>query len=153
MTLSQWALLGFVIWTMLLLVGTVGKTRLTAVVRREAYANSFNPSVPHGSERYQRSMRAHLNCLENLPIFAALVLLGTALAIPGSLFQIAAFTVLPARVGQSVAHVASGRNRAVLVRFAFFSTQLLCFAVMAVLLALHGSGGASHDLPSGFRPE
>jgi uncharacterized MAPEG superfamily protein len=138
MTLSQWALLGFAVWTLTLLVTCIGITRVRAVVRKEARANSFNPNVPHGSERYQRSMRAHLNCVENLPVFASLVLLGTLLSIPGSLFQLAAFTVLPARVLQSIAHVASGRNRAVLVRFAFFCLQLLCFALMAVLLALHG---------------
>ena len=25
--------------------------------------------VPHGSDRYRRTMRAHLNCVENLPLF------------------------------------------------------------------------------------
>ena len=138
MTLSQWALLGFAVWTVTLLVTCVGITRVTAVVRKEARANSFNPSVPHGSERYQRSMRAHLNCVENLPVFASLVVLGTLVSIPSSLFQIAAFTVLPARLLQSAAHIASGRNRVVLVRFVFFCVQLLCFGLMAALLALHG---------------
>jgi uncharacterized MAPEG superfamily protein len=138
MTLSEWALLGFAVWTMTLLVTCVGVTRVTAVVRKQARANSFNPNVPHGSERYQRGMRAHLNCVENLPVFASLVLLGTLLSIPSPLFQLAAFTVLPARLLQSAAHIASGRNRAVLVRFVFFCVQLLCFALMAGLLTLHG---------------
>lgn len=138
MPLSYWALIGFVVWTLLLLVGGIGVTRLSAIRRREARPNSFNPSVPHGSEGYQRRMRAHLNCVENLPIFAALVLLGGALGVPGPLFQQAAFAVLPARVGQSIAHMASGRNRAVLVRFAFYCVQLLCFAVMLCLLVARG---------------
>jgi uncharacterized MAPEG superfamily protein len=138
MTLSQWALLGFVAWTVTLLVVCIGLPRVSAVAKKEARANSFNPSVPHGSERYQRSMRAHLNCVENLPVFASLVVLGTLVSIPSPLFQLAAFVVLPARVLQSVAHVASGRNRAVLLRFSFFTVQLLCFALMATLLALHG---------------
>jgi hypothetical protein len=140
MLLSQWALLGFVIWTMLLVVGGIGVTRISLVMTRQARANSFNPSVPHGSERYQRSMRAHVNCVENLPIFAALVLLGSVLAVPGTLFQMAAFVVLPARVLQSLVHVASNRNRAVLARFAFFSIQLICFGVMAALLVARGVG-------------
>lgn len=138
MTLSQWALLGFVFWTVLLLVVGIGTPRVTAVIKKQARANSFNPNVPHGSERYQRTMRAHMNCVENLPVFASLVLLGTLVVIPSSLFQLAAITVLPARVLQTVAHVASGRNRAVLVRFAFFSVQVLCFVLMGVLLTLHG---------------
>ena len=138
MLLSYWALLGFVAWTLLLLVFGIGVTRVGQVMRKEARANSFNPQVPHGTDGYQRRMRAHLNCVENLPIFAALVLLGAALGASGSSFQAAAIAVLPLRVGQSVAHIASGRNRAVLVRFAFFSAQLVCFAIMLLLLALRG---------------
>ena len=138
MSLSHWALLGFVAWTLLLVLVGIGAPRFSAVLRKQARANSFNPAVPHGSERYQRTMRAHLNCIENLPIFAALVLLGTVLAVPGELFQLVAFAVLPARVLQSTVHIASGRNRAVLARFAFFSIQLCCFALLIVLLAAHG---------------
>jgi uncharacterized MAPEG superfamily protein len=135
---SQWSLLGFVVWTLVLLVSGIGVPRVTAVFRRQATANSFNPSVPHGSDRYQRTMRAHLNCVENLPLFASLVLLGTVLHVDGALFQLAASIVLPARLGQSIAHVVSGRNRAVLIRFGFFSVQLACFFTMAALLAAHG---------------
>jgi uncharacterized MAPEG superfamily protein len=138
MLLSQWALLGFVAWTLLVVVGTIGAPRLTAIARKQAKPSSFNPAVPHGSERYQRCMRAHANCVENLPVFAALVLLGGALGLTGSWFQVAAFCVLPARILQSVAHIASGRNRAILARFAFFSVQLVCFAVMSACLLAHG---------------
>jgi uncharacterized MAPEG superfamily protein len=138
MLLSYWALLGFVTWTLLLVVLGIGVTRIGQVVRGQARANSFNPQVPHGTESYQRRMRAHLNCVENLPIFAALVLLGGVLDVSGAGFQVAAFAVLPLRIGQSVAHIASGRNRAVLARFGFFSAQLVCFAILVVLLVLRG---------------
>ena len=138
MLLSYWSLLGFVLWTLLLLVLGIGVTRVSAVMRKQARANSFNPNVPHGSEGYQRRMRAHLNCVENLPVFAALVLLGGALGMTGSLFQVAALTVLPARVGQSLSHIASGRNRYTLVRFVFFTIQLGCFFLMAALLLARG---------------
>lgn len=137
MLLSQWALLGFAAWTLLLVVVTIGMPRVSAILRKQARPNSFNPAVPHGSERYQRSMRAHANCVENLPVFAALVWLGTSRGVPGDLFQLAAFAVLPARVLQTVAHVSSGRNRAVLARFVFFCAQLVCFAIMTVELVLH----------------
>lgn len=138
MPLSYWALIGFVVWTLMLLVFGIGFTRVAQVLRREAKANAFNPSVPHGSDAYQRRMRAHLNCVENLPLFAALVLLGGALGLTGSLFQGTAFVVLPARLGQSVVHLASGTSRAVLVRFAFFSVQVVCFTIMAALLIQRG---------------
>jgi uncharacterized MAPEG superfamily protein len=139
MLLSEWALLGFVAWTLALLVLGIGVERVGKVMRREAKPNEFNPAVPHGSESYQRRMRAHLNCVENLPIFAALVLLGSVLHVPGQLFQIAAITVLPARLVQSVTHIASGRNRAVLLRFYAFSVQLVCFGILLVELARHAT--------------
>jgi uncharacterized MAPEG superfamily protein len=117
-------------------VVTIGLPRVSAIVRRQARPTSFNAAVPHGSERYQRSMRAHANCVENLPVFAALVLLGSARAVPGDLFQLAAFAVLPARILQTVAHIWSGRSRAVLARFVFFCVQLVGFAILAVELVL-----------------
>lgn len=138
MLLSQWALLGFTMWTVLLVVVTIGAPRLAAIARKQAKPNSFNPAVPHGSERYQRSMRAHANCVENLPVFAALVLLGGPLGLRDTVFQLAAFCVLPARILQSVSHISSGRNRAILARFAFFCVQLLCFAIMGVQLFAQG---------------
>ena len=140
MLLSEWALLGFAVWTVALVVGGIGVTRIVQVVTKQARPTSFNPSVPHGSERYQRSMRAHLNCVENLPVFAALVLLGSVHDMNSSEFQMAAFAVLPARVLQSAVHIWSGRNRAVLMRFVFFAVQLACFLVMAFLLAARGVG-------------
>jgi uncharacterized MAPEG superfamily protein len=137
MLLSQWGLLGFAVWTMLLVVVGIGLPRVTAIHRREASPSSFNPAVPHGSERYQRCMRAHLNCVENLPIYASLVLLGTVLSVPGMLFQVAALMVLPARIGQSLSHISSGRSRVVVVRFYFYVVQLVGFALMAGLLVAH----------------
>lgn len=136
MALSHWSLLGFVCWTLLLLIGTVGYTRVSAVMRGQARPNAFNAALPHGSDGYQRCMRAHLNCIENLPIFAALVLLGSSQA-TGQWFEVAALIVLPARVGQSVTHVSSGRNRAVLIRFCFYCVQLLCFGLMIGALMIH----------------
>ena len=135
---SHWALVGFVAWTVLLLVSTVGVTRVSAVLKKQAKPNSFNPNVPHGSDRYQRCLRAHLNCVENLPIFASLVFLGTTLQLSGGLFQAAAVTVLPARLVQTSVHIASGRNRAVLVRFTAYTVQVLCFLVMLGLLIAQG---------------
>jgi uncharacterized MAPEG superfamily protein len=138
MLLSQWALLGFAVWTLLLLASTVGYTRVSSVLRGEARPNSFNAAVPHGSERYQRCMRAHMNCVENLPVFATLVLLGSSLGVTSAAFQIAASLVLPARLGQSIAHISSGSSRAVLARFYLYTAQQLCFLVMTGALVLRG---------------
>jgi uncharacterized MAPEG superfamily protein len=140
MPLSLWSLLGFATWTLAVVLFSVGLPRIAAVMAKRARATSFDPSVPHGSERYRRSLRAHANCVENLPVFGALVLLGHVLGVSGALFQIAALIVLPARVLQSAAHIASGKERAVLIRFGFFSVQLACYVVLIALLVQHGLG-------------
>ncbi|HEX6277055.1 MAG TPA: MAPEG family protein [Polyangiaceae bacterium] len=131
---SLYALLGFVVWTMLVVVVGIGTPRLSAIWARRAPPKSFLADVPHGSDRYRRTMRAHANCVENLPIFAALVLIARAVSLESGVFEALAVTVLPARVGQTLTHVASGSNRAVVVRFLFFTVQLLCFAAMTVIL-------------------
>src|SRR5688572_1412433 len=130
MVLSHWALLGFVAWTLLVVQLGIGLPRVSAIMAKRARPNSFRPEVPHGTDRYQRTMRAHMNCVENLPLFAALVLLGTVTRLDHGLFQTVAFVVLPARVLQTTCHIASGRNRVVLLRFTFFSVQVVCFAIL-----------------------
>jgi uncharacterized MAPEG superfamily protein len=135
MVLSHWALLGFATWTLLLVLCGIGLPRVSAVLLKKARANSFRADVPHGTDRYQRTMRAHLNAVENLPVFAALVVLGSLNGLDqDSVFQTAAIVVLPARILQSTSHISSGRNRAVLARFTFFSIQLLCMAIMIARL-------------------
>src|SRR5688500_4234378 len=80
-TPSLYSLLGFVVWTLLVVMGGIGLPRISAVLARRAPPKSFVEDVPHGSERYRRTMRAHANCVENLPVFAALVLMAHAIAI------------------------------------------------------------------------
>lgn len=126
-------------WTIVLLIAGIGVPRISAVLKGRAKPNEFPADVPHGPDRYRRTMRAHMNCVENLPVFAALVLLGSSLGIGEPLFQVSATTVLPARVLQSLVHVASGRNPAANARFGFFVVQLVCFFLMAASIVLHGA--------------
>ena len=133
--LPLWALLGFVTWTLVVLLIGIGMPRIHAVLTRRSPPKFFRADVPHGSERYQRAMRAHMNCVENLPLFAALVLTARAVGLESTAFDGLAGAVLPARIAQSVTHIASGTNSAVLVRFCFFTAQLVCMAGMIVLLA------------------
>ena len=73
-----------------------------------------------------------MNCVENLPVFAAVVLGGHAVGLSADpAFQTAARSVLFARFGQTAAHVASGSSNAVRVRFAFFVAQLGAMLYMA----------------------
>lgn len=137
MTTPLLCLLGFVAWTLLLLF-CVGGVRVAQILRGEKRAGDFPAGVPHGSDRYWRLNRAHLNCVENLPLFAAVVLVAAAVGAGGPALDGLARVYLGARVGQSVVHVSSGSDRAVQVRFTFFLVQLACLVAMGVIVARHG---------------
>ena len=134
MTTPLYALLFFTAWTLGIATVGVGAWRVWNVFMGRARANDFPADTPHGPDWYRRGMRAHANCVENRGVFGALVLIGHAAGLQDGTFATLAQAVAVARVGQTVAHVASGRSLVVNIRFAFFLTQLVCFGAMAVLL-------------------
>jgi uncharacterized MAPEG superfamily protein len=137
MTTPLWCLAGFVVWTLLLLLGVAG-ARVSKVLSGQATAADFPSGVPHGSDAYWRLNRAHLNCLENLPVFAAVVLVATVAGIRAPVLDTLARLYLGARVGQSLTHIASGSVMAVNVRFTFFLVQFAC--VVGFLLTIWRAG-------------
>jgi hypothetical protein len=74
MSLPLWMLLGFAGWTLLVLLAGVGVRRWLLIFSGQASLTSFPGDTPHGSPAYRRATRAHANCVENLPVFAAIVL-------------------------------------------------------------------------------
>ena len=78
MTIPQWALLGFAVWTLLVLFGTVGVYRWSRILTGRVRISEWQADQPQGSDWYRRALRAHMNCVENLPVFAAIVLCATA---------------------------------------------------------------------------
>ena len=129
---SMLALLGYAAWTMVLLAG-IAVLRSTLVVTQKRRVNSFLPTGVDVSPFAGRLCRAHANCVENLPIFASLILVAVSTG-HASLTDSLALWVLAARVGQSVVHLVSTRNRAVLLRFTFFVVQLGVQAMWVVQL-------------------
>jgi uncharacterized MAPEG superfamily protein len=128
------ALLGFTAWTALLITAVFlyrGVRFLTGTPinhwPRGAKPTDDAPFV-------KRIEDAHANCLENLPIFAAIVLAAAAL---GKLDAIAALApwVLYARIGQSLTHMVGVGQLHVFVRASFWGVQLALFFWMLVLLA------------------
>ena len=63
-------LLGFAAWTLLLLSATVGVYRWSRILTGRAGAGAFQADNIQGEEWYKRAMRAHANCMENLPCSA-----------------------------------------------------------------------------------
>ncbi|MFT5686058.1 MAG: putative MAPEG superfamily protein, partial [Myxococcota bacterium] len=70
-----------------------------------------------------RLSRAHANCVENLPVFAAIVVVA-GFAERFAVTDPLAPVLLAARVGQSVVHLASTSYWAVMVRFGLFVVQV-----------------------------
>jgi uncharacterized MAPEG superfamily protein len=121
MTTSTFALLGFASWTMLLLAG-IALLRGTLTLRGLRFANSFAVSGEDVSPFSARLCRAHANCYENLPAFAAIIVVA-ALSGQAHITDPLALWALAARVSQSVVHLISTRNRAVLLRFSCLAAQ------------------------------
>ena len=137
MTTPLWCLLGFVAWTLVLLLG-VGFSRVGAVLSGEKKANEFPSGVPHGGDAYWRLNRAHMNCVENLPLFASVVLVATVAGVRAPMLDTLARVYLGARIGQSVTHVSSGGVMAVNVRFTFFLVQIGCLVGFLTAIARAG---------------
>ncbi len=73
MSVPVWSLLGFAAWTVILLLGTVGVYRWTRILTGRVPIRDFRADQVVGEDWYRRAMRAHANCIENLPVFGAIV--------------------------------------------------------------------------------
>ena len=128
------ALIGFAAWTLLLV--------LLVFAYRGARFLAGMPinSWPRGAKTaddaalVKRIEDAHANCLENLPVFAVIVLSAAALGKPGAVEGLAPFVVY-ARIGQTAAHLWGTAQLQVLLRAGFWAVQVTLFVWMLIRLA------------------
>mgnify|MGYP003631939343 CR=1 FL=1 len=138
MIFPVWMLLGFSVWTIVLLLGTVGVYRWSRILTGRTEIGEFRADVVTGSDWYLRAMRAHANCVENLPVFGAIVFAIYASGLSSNTVNGLSAAVLVARVCQSTVHVTMRQsNSVVTVRFVLFFIQLLSFLALAITLAYH----------------
>jgi uncharacterized MAPEG superfamily protein len=135
MTTPLYALIGFVFWSVGLVVA-LGSARCYQVMAGQKKSNEFPSGTQHGGDAYWRLNRAHLNCLENLPLFAAVVLVAAVTGAGSETLDMLARVFVGARVCQSLVHIASGSVMAVNIRFAFYLIQLFCLCGFACLLVI-----------------
>lgn len=128
------ALLGFLAWTLLLLVW-MEAIRSWLVLTRAVPANGFQPDNANLSPFMQRLARAHANCLEGLPLFGGLLLVAVV-AGKAAVTDPLAYVFLAARVLQSLIHLASLSSLAVTLRFSAFAVQMGLGAYWVVQLLL-----------------
>jgi uncharacterized MAPEG superfamily protein len=139
MTTPMWMLLGFATWTLLLLMATVGVYRWVRILFSNVPIASFRSDQLEGEDWYRRGTRAHANCVENLPVFGAIVWVISALGVDGPVVNALSILVLTARVCQSLVHVSHVQTDAfVAVRFSFFCLQLVCFLALIAIAAWYG---------------
>ena len=134
MTPTLLALLGFLSWTLVLLI-LMEALRGWLVVSGRVPANGFSPDNAGLSPFMQRLARAHANCLEGLALFGGFMVLAV-IAGRSQITDPLAFVLLGARIAQSLVHLASTSALAVTLRFAAFTGQMAIVAYWA--MALHG---------------
>ncbi len=122
MTPTLTALVAFAAWTALLVFG-LANLRILHAQRTKKALNSFTPDGSDLEGLGQRWTRAHLNCLEFLPIaatigLAAVVTDNTAVTDP------LAMVLLYLRIGQTLVHLFSTAVPFILIRAALFVGQL-----------------------------
>lgn len=127
------ALTFYALWAMFLVL-CVGAARVHQVATGKSGVTEFTAGVPHGSDAYWRLNRAHMNTIENLPIFAAVVLAGVAADAVDPTFNTLAIVVVCARAVQSIIHILSGTTGAINLRFTAFVVQIICQMWMAWLI-------------------
>jgi len=137
MNIPVLVLLGFAGWTLLLLAASVGIYRWSHILTGRARIAAFPADAAGGSAWYQRATRAHLNCIENLPVYGAIVLALQTTGIQSQFIDWLSVIMLAARIVQSSVHVGFVQtDAAVSVRFSFYSIQLLGMIIMGVIVAV-----------------
>lgn len=125
-------LLVFVLWTLALLLVTLGG-RGTLVLLGRRRANGFPPYEYDASRFLDRAARAYQNCLEFLPVLGALVLAAELIEM-SSHAGVVTLWILLARLCQSTVHLAGAGHWMVMIRFGFFQVQVLLAVYLAWVL-------------------
>jgi len=127
------ALLGYIAWTLILLVG-LATYRTVLVAKKEQLVNGFKPDGSDSPAFGERITRAQSNCVESFAFIGGLMLLAlttNSTAITDGL----ALLLLAARLGQSITHLIASSVLAVQIRFAFFLAQIgICFYWVALFV-------------------
>ena len=102
MNIPVLVLLGFAAWTLVILSVGVGGYRWALILSGRASVAGWRADAPQGADWYQRVMRAHMNCVENLPVYGAIVVALTVAGLQSPLVDRLSETMLAARIGQTI---------------------------------------------------
>lgn len=137
MTIPVWVLLGFAMWTLGMLAITVGSYRWFRLLTRRVSFSEYAEYKIEGEDWYRRALRAHANCVENLPVYGALVLVLVVAELDNTTLDILALLIMGARVLHTTVHVAFTQTSIVtFCRSMLFNVQWLCMITMGVVIAM-----------------
>jgi uncharacterized MAPEG superfamily protein len=140
MSIPVWVLLGFAAWTLLLLFATVGVYRWSRILTGRTEIAAWRADEQQGSEWYRRAVRAHLNCIENLPVYTAIVVALLAARVTSPILDGLAIAIFLARICQSSIHLlVEQTNTVAAIRFALFFVQAICMIAMGIIIAISAS--------------
>ena len=127
------SLLGFSGWTLASLLVTVGGYRWTMILSGRQPITSFAADDGHGPAWYRRAIRAHANCVENLPLFIVAVLVNGGGNTQSLVVSGLCMLVFGARVIQTLAHVLlKPTSLGIWIRFLAFLTQIAAITTLFV---------------------
>ncbi|MDX1823518.1 MAG: MAPEG family protein [Thiohalomonadales bacterium] len=127
------ALLIYIVWTLILAL-SYATYRLPLVLTGKKAANHWERGQPVDDPAILvRAKAAHLNCLENLPLFAALVLVAAVTGQNDTVNALAGF-IVAARIGQSLVHLVGTSFPLVFTRASLFLVQVVLMLYLAFAL-------------------
>ncbi len=127
------ALLIYIVWTLILAL-SYATYRLPLVLTGKKAANHWERGKDVDDPAILiRAKAAHLNSLENLPLFAALVLIAAATGQSDTVNAVASF-VVAARIGQSLVHLVGTSFPLVFIRASLFLAQVALMLYLAFAL-------------------
>jgi uncharacterized MAPEG superfamily protein len=123
------ALLLFAAWTLVLMLVYVNY-RVLQIFSGRKRADSWTRGRPTDDPSFiERAQHAHMNCIENLPVFGAIVLSAYAVGRPGVADAFGGY-VLWLRLAQSIVHLIGVSHWLVFIRGNLFTIQVILFLVM-----------------------
>lgn len=127
----------FALWAVLLMF-VLGVARFGAMRREKRAVNTFKPVGD--TETLDAFSRAHMNTLENLPIFAVVYM--SALWVDAAApIATLGWVILGARLVQSLIHISSRSASAVQLRALMQLVQAICFFWLGVSAVVWANAG------------
>lgn len=133
MSILLWTVVGFAAWTILTLLFGIGLHRWSLILTGRNKLTDFPGDQAHGSAKYRRAVRAHANCVENLPLYTALALVTSFIGLSAPTIEVLALVFMGTRICQTLVHVMLVETGLTVgLRFAFFFTQIIVMIWMIV---------------------